>query len=268
VTTALVLAGKRDGALDPLAAAAGVTHKCLAPVGGRPMVLHVLDALSAAPEISEIIISIDEPEALASLNLERLNAKGARMRLAIAQPNLVDSVTQALAGAAFPVLITTADNVMLTPAATAEIDEAARRGGPDVAVVFARKADVLAAHPDGQRRFYQFKEDAYSNCNAYWLGGPAALRAAEVFRQGGQFAKHPRRIIAAFGLFNLIRFRYGLDTLGGLLKRLSRRFRVTIQAVILSDGAVAIDVDNARTLKIATELLGARSTPAACRGGA
>jgi GTP:adenosylcobinamide-phosphate guanylyltransferase len=268
VTTALVLAGKRDGVLDPLAAAAGVTHKCLTPVQGRPMILHVLEALSATPEINEIIISIDEPEALAALNLERLNARGARMRLAVARPNLVDSVTEAVVGASFPVLITTADNVMLTPSATAEIDEAARRGGADVAVVFARQSDVLAAHPDGQRRFYRFREDTYSNCNAYWLGGPAALRAAEVFRQGGQFAKHPGRIVAAFGLFNLIRFRFGLDTLGGLLGRLSRRFRMKIQAIILADGAVAIDVDNARTLKIATELLDARSAPAARRGAA
>src|SRR3546814_18617989 len=59
--TALVLAGRRNAALDPLAAEAGVDDKCLVPVAGRPMILHVLDALAAAPEISQIIVSLNEP---------------------------------------------------------------------------------------------------------------------------------------------------------------------------------------------------------------
>ena len=50
------------------------------------------------------------------------------------------------------------------------------------------------------------------------------------------------RIIGAFGLLNLIRFRFGIGTLGQAFARFSRRFRMVIAPVILSDGAVAIDV--------------------------
>ena len=39
--TALVLAGKRSGALDPLAEAAGVAQKCVVPVAGKPLIEHV-----------------------------------------------------------------------------------------------------------------------------------------------------------------------------------------------------------------------------------
>ena len=42
-------------------------------------------------------------------------------------------------------------------------------------------------------------------------------------------------------------------------RRFSRRFRLTIRPVILSDGAVAIDVDNARTLGVAEAILAARA---------
>jgi GTP:adenosylcobinamide-phosphate guanylyltransferase len=42
--TAVVLAGDR-GSEDPVARAAGVRSKSLTPVGGRPMVLRVIDAL-------------------------------------------------------------------------------------------------------------------------------------------------------------------------------------------------------------------------------
>jgi hypothetical protein len=161
-------------------------------------------------------------------------------------------------GADFPVLITTADNVLLDVASIAAVDDEARAGRTDVAVAFTRRASVLAAHPDGQRRFYRFSDDAFSNCNAYWIGSPRALAVTEVFRQGGQFAKHPLRIVRAFGIVNLVRFRYGIGTLDAAFRRFSRRFGIVIKPVILMNGAVAIDVDNARTHGIAEQLLLAR----------
>ena len=64
--TALVMAGSR-GPSDPVAQYCGVTHKALAPIAGRPMIEHVLDALAAAPSVGKIILVIEEPELLAAL---------------------------------------------------------------------------------------------------------------------------------------------------------------------------------------------------------
>lgn len=260
MTTALVLAGKRDGMHDPLAAGAGVSHKCLVPVAGRPLIAHVVAALLASPHIDHILISIDDTGALADVPEVRDGLMRGMVRIVQARANLVDSVASAINGVHYPVLITTADNVLIDPATIAEIDGAACAAGADVAVAFTRRASVLAAHPDGQRRFYRFSDDAYSNCNAYWLGNPRALSAAEVFRQGGQFAKHPMRIARAFGILNLIRFRYGIGSLDAAFRRFSRRFGMTIRPIILSNGAVAIDVDNVRTHAIAEQLLIARGS--------
>ena len=259
MTTALILAGKRDGTIDPLAAGAGVGHKCVVPVAGRAMIAHVIDALAASASIGTILISIDDVRALDAVPEICKGRERGVIRLVKAKANLVDSVTAALAGATFPVLITTADNVLLDPPSIAAIDGEARGGRADVAVAFARRAAVLAAHPDGQRRFYRFSDDAYSNCNAYWIGTPKALAVAEVFRQGGQFAKHPLRIVRAFGFLNLIRFRYGIGSLAAGFRRFSKRFGISILPVILENGAIAIDVDNARTLAIAEQLLRARA---------
>jgi len=44
----LILAGQRAGVVDPLCAASGQARKALIPILGRPMLLYVLDALSAA----------------------------------------------------------------------------------------------------------------------------------------------------------------------------------------------------------------------------
>ncbi|MCI4588646.1 nucleotidyltransferase family protein [Sphingobium sp. BYY-5] len=260
LTTALVLAGKRNGATDPLALEAGVTHKCLVPVAGQPMLVHVIDALAASERIGEIRIAIEEPQVLDGLaQLRGLIATGRLVPIA-ARPNLVDSVLAAAEGAHFPLLITTADNVLLTPPTVAEMLDGCKAQAADAGVAFTRRESVLAAHPVGQRKFYRFAEDSYSNCNSYWLKDRAALGAAETFRSGGQFVKHPMRIIDAFGLVNLIRFRFGLGTLAATFERFSRRFRMTIAPVILSDGAVAIDVDDARTRGIAAELLGQRAS--------
>jgi hypothetical protein len=96
-------------------------------------------------------------------------------------------------------LITTADNVLLTPDAVSEFERQALLQRADAAAAFARKADILAARPDGQRRFYEFADGGYSNCNCYRIGNAKALAAAETFRGGGGFAKNPMRIVQAFG---------------------------------------------------------------------
>src|SRR5688572_31390237 len=59
---AIVLAGQRRGAVNPLAARAGVSHKCLAPIAGKPLIAHVLATLTAVPALAEIRISV-EPDA-------------------------------------------------------------------------------------------------------------------------------------------------------------------------------------------------------------
>lgn len=251
--TALLLAGKRNGALDALAAGDNVSHKCLVKVAGRTMIGYPLEALSKTPGVGRIMISIDEPEVLAGVaEVEALRGEG-RLHLVEARRNLVDSLAAAAGAADFPVLITTADNVLMSPEAVAEFASQAR--GADAAAAFARRESVLAAHPDGQRKFYRFKGGEYSNCNMYWMGNARALAAAEVFRTGGQFAKHPKRILGAFGWFNLLLFRLGLLSLDGAFARFSRRFRLDIRPVVIADGKVAIDVDNPRTKTVAEEIL-------------
>lgn len=257
--TAVVMAGRREGSIDPLAAAAGLSDKCLVPVAGRPMIAHVLDALGSAPGIGRIVVSINDPALLA--DLPEAAALGDRLVTVAARPNLVDSLLAAVGEAPLPALVTTADNVLFGPQSIADFIAGARHR--DVAVAFTRQASVLAAHPDGQRRFYRFRDESYSNCNAYWIGNADALKAAEVFRSGGQFAKHPLRIAQALGVLNLIRFHFGIGTLDAAFARFSRRFGLDIGAVVLSDGAAAIDVDNARTHAVAETILATRARPVA-----
>jgi GTP:adenosylcobinamide-phosphate guanylyltransferase len=251
----LVLAGRRSPAADPLAARAGVSHKAMVPLGGEAMVGRVLRVAEEAFPGARLYVSIDDAAAIADEpTVARLAAAG-KLEIVQARTNIVDSVVAASRVAGFPLLITTADNVLMTPDGMRAMAEAGAAGDTDGIVMMAERTDILAAHPEGQRRFYAFRGGAYSNCNLFWLGSDTALKATDSFRLGGQFAKHKRRAVKALGLATLLLYATRLLTLEGMFRHFSRRFGVRIRPLVTRDGRLAIDVDNERTFKVAEELL-------------
>jgi GTP:adenosylcobinamide-phosphate guanylyltransferase len=254
----IILAGQRAGVVNPLAERAGVSHKCLAPIRGRPLIAYVLDAVTVAPGVQEIRVSV-EPEAEAELApvLAPYLAAGAPIRLVPSATRLVDSLLIAVDNDVGPFLVTTADNVLVTPAAIADVRTELTE--VDGVLAMARKANVLAAHPEGQRGFYRFRDDEYANCNVYGLANRKAVDAGrEMFAGGGQFMKSVGRMIAAFGLHNIVMLRLGFFTRESAMRRLSKRLGVEVRAIEFSDGSLAVDVDNERTYRVCEELLAKR----------
>lgn len=259
VPTVLILAGQRLGQIDPLAAKHGVEHKCLVPLLGRPLIGYVLDAVDAAFPTARIVVSINDPRALDSNAEARRFFDAGRLTTVTSAKNLLESVFAAAdGGVCYPLLITTGDNVLMTANALRGFHEFASREGADGAAMFARKQDVLAAHPEGQPRFWEFRDGAFSGCNTFWMKDREAFVVGEIFRGGGQFLKFPKRFIAAFGLANLIGFRLKLLTVDRMLARVSKRFRKVVKAQITNDGQLAIDVDTEFSHAVAERLLRAR----------
>lgn len=252
----LILAGRRNAALDPLAARFGVSHKALVPVLGQAMIGRVLEIADAAFPGATLFVSVEDFNVIqAEPTVARLHAAG-RLQPVAAEENMVDSIASAARITGFPLLITTADNVLMTPEAMRLMHREGLATQAHALVAMAEKTDIRAAHPDGQRRFYEFKDGGYSNCNMFWLASERALKATETFRHGGQFAKKPERIVKAFGIVNLIRFRLGRNTLAEMCRHISRRFGVDIRPIVMTDGRLAIDVDNDRTHGVAEDVLG------------
>lgn len=251
----LILAGQRSGALDPLAERAGVSHKCLVPVLGEAMIGRVLRIVEEAFPAAAIYVSIEEAAAVRSEpTVARLVGAGS-LRFVDAEFNMVDSIRAASASAGFPMLVTTADNVLMTVEALHALAQAGAADRADAIAVMARKEDIQAAHPGGKGRYYEFRDGGFSNCNLFWIDRPEALRAAEAFRHGGQFLKVKGRIMQTFGLLNLIRFRLKLFSLEQCFGFVSRRLGVRIRPLVLGDGRLAIDVDDFRSHEMAEELL-------------
>src|SRR5687768_12996727 len=120
--TIILLAGQRAGVVNPLAERAGVSHKCLVPIAGRPLIAHVLDTVTAVPAVNEVRISLEPEahEAVARIAAE-FAGRGAPIRLLPNARTIVDSVNAAAGGDPGPFVVTTADNVLLTLAAVAQI---------------------------------------------------------------------------------------------------------------------------------------------------
>jgi GTP:adenosylcobinamide-phosphate guanylyltransferase len=251
---AIVLAAQRKGVKDPLATRFGVSHKCLIPLQGQELIAYVMRTLAAHPSIESVIVSI-EPELFEEVDalLQRHIASGAKIRFSAAADNIADSVGQAAHGHPGKLIVTTADNALLKPASLDAMIAALETH--NVAIAMSPRESVLAAHSEGQRRFYRFRDGEFSNCNLYALRDAGALDAAEFFRGGGQFAKKASRIVQAFGLINLLLLRFRLVSLPNGLDRIARRIGLSIAPVILTDGTQAIDVDNDRTYAIVESLI-------------
>ncbi len=249
------MAGKRSGTLDPLAAKAGVSQKAVVPVHGVPMIERVVRQVAACEHVGAIRIVAHEPDEIAALPSVAALIEEGRLSFAEGQYNIVDSVFSGADGAQFPLLITTADNCLVTPEGYSEFIEKCFAHQAEGAAGLARKEQVQIADPIGQKRFYTFKDGEFSNCNMYWLGSKQALSAAEIMREGGQFVKFPSRIIKAFGLMNLIRFRLGTGSKEKLFAQISKKFGFKLVPIELSDGHYAIDVDNQRTFEVTEKIL-------------
>ncbi len=258
--TALVMAGKRSGVLDPLAQRAGVNQKCVVPVGGKPLIEHVIQTLADCERIAEIRVVAHEPGEIEAIPIVSQLKEEGRLIFRPGAFNLVDSVFAGAQGAQFPILITTADNCLWKSEDVAEFVEKALTSEAGAAAALARKQDVIAADPEGQKKFYQFKDGGYSNCNAYWIGNEDALSAAEIMRSGGQFVKFPSRIAKAFGVMNLIRFYFGWGSKEKLFEQVSKRFGFKLTPLVMSNGYCAIDVDNERTWQVTDKLLAKRQS--------
>ena len=216
------------------------------PICGEALIVHVIRTLGSLPDIARIRI-VMEPEAHSKVSsaIAPVLPAGLEIEFVPSQPNIVDSMIAGAGDDDGPFIITTADNVLLTADAVAQMRAALQSA--DGAIGVTTKERVLAAHPEGQRRFYEFKDAGYANCNLYGLANRRAFAAAEMFREGGQFQANPGRMIRAFGLFNILSMWLGWVSFATGFQRVSKRFGVSIAPLTFEDGALTIDVDNERT---------------------
>jgi GTP:adenosylcobinamide-phosphate guanylyltransferase len=253
----LVLAGSRPGP-DPLLAGTGLASKALLSIGGEPMLAYVLGALDAAPEVGPITVVAQDTASLAadpaigrvSTNVEWRDAPG----------SIADAVRAALERAQGPLFVTTADNVLLTPAMIAQFLRDA--ADSEVAVGLVERAAVTAAGHSTARTWLKFKGGQWSGANLFRLGGPQALPLVEFWRGLEQDRKKGMKIVGAFGLALLLAALLRLIDIHAFAQRVAARFGLAGKVVSMAAAEACIDADKPSDIPVIEAILAARQASA------
>ena len=255
---ALILAGSR-GPDDPMAKAAGVSHKALLPVAGVPMLLRVVKAVRATACIDRIHVCIEDARVVLQVpELEALHRAGV-LEIVPAAQSPAASVAAALAriDLSQPLLITTGDHPLLTPAIVQRFLDSAPVDC-DLAVALAPADVVAAAYPGAIRTFYRLGRRRFSGCNLFLACSPNVARVAEFWRRTESFRKRPLRLIWQIGPLALIKIALGVMDAGQAFAYLSRKAGAVIRHVELPIAEAAIDVDKPADLELVERIFAGR----------
>jgi GTP:adenosylcobinamide-phosphate guanylyltransferase len=258
--SALVLAGSR-GAECPVAALGKVSHKALLPVHGKPMVERVVETLASVKDISRIVIVIEDPDLLRGLpGLEQYFATGALETLA-AKPSPAQSALygfeQLGAAETGPILMTTADNCLLTAVILKHFLNALQQG-VDVSAAVARTDMVTAAYPEARRTRLQFRDGAHGGCNLFAFQTPDAQRIIGFWRMIEENRKSPLTMLRRLGVMTALRYLTNTLTLAQAIRKLGKRTGTNLATVEMPFPEAAIDVDTPEDFYLVERILSAR----------
>lgn len=247
-----MLAGRRGGGDDP--ELSGSAHRALFPVGGMPMLLRVVRALRASPAVGRILVSIDEPAVLAGEpelgEIECLQSLDSPSR----------SVSDALAklGPGEPLLVTTADHALLTPAMVEHFAGEARATDADLLVGAVAASLVRARYPEAIRTVLPLRGEGYTGANLFAFLTPRAREAATFWVRAERFRKRPWRLVSVFGPSALLLFGLRRLALDAALERVSEAVGCRVRVACLPFPEAAIDVDRASDAELAERILAKR----------
>lgn len=253
---AVVLAADRTGN-DPITRHTGAACKAFVPVGGIPMIIRVLDTLTACDLIDTILLC-GPPESLHTHcpELKRRITSGQVNWL----PNLNSPSRSAENGLSHvpndtPVLLTTADHALLTPGIVQSFLQNSMTTQCDATVGAIKEQAITAAFPGARRTIIRLRDGGFRGCNLYAFNqkGRALVK---FWRQAEDLRKHPWRLIAqVLGFKAVLSYVFGFLTLQQALKAVSEKSGIKIQVVMLDDPRAGIDVDKVEDLMLVESIL-------------
>lgn len=228
----LILAGQREGVVDPLCAAAGVERKAIIPINGTPMIDYVLDALSAA--------QLKTPFHVSGFSAEY----DSRLMQSPSAPGPAGSAHAALTdGVTFPCLVTTCDHPLLTRDMIDIFIKGAEESGADFCVGLAEKAVIQPAYPDVKRTYWNFSDTPVSGCNLFYIANEKGLAVIEFWKQAQHLRKQPIKLARTVAWGLLFKYLLGRLTLTEAFAYVSRRLDITAASILIPIAEAAIDVD-------------------------
>ncbi len=223
------------------------------PVGDRPMVHWVVDALLGVEGLASLVV-VGPAELVVELS-------DPRIRVVAPGTGLFDNVRRGL-DALEPLdgelLVAAADAPLIRPRHLAAFLARARASGAQLCYPVVRREVCERAFPGVERTWVRLRDGSFTGGNVFLLRGSSARRAAGAGEDLLELRKSPIRLARTVGLWFLLRYLLGRVTLAEVQARFSRVLGVDGRAVVVDDPEIGVDVDKPGDLELAERALRAR----------
>jgi len=237
---AVVLAG--GSAEDPLAKRYTVAAKALVPIGGHPMVAHVLQALVDSGVIERIVF-VGPGEDLTPPPDEVIEDQGGLLK------NL-EAALEHLPEGRF--LVVTADVPLVNGESVRWVVENAPNAGLVYPII--PKEAIEARWPGMRRTYVRFTEGVFTGGNLLVVDRAMLRKAMPIIHKVIELRKRPLSLARLVGLSVLFRFVFGRLGLSWTEARASKVVGVSIKALITPHPEIGVDVDKEDDLKFMEEI--------------
>ena len=251
--TAVLLAGSRTGG-DPVAEHCHVPVKALVEVGGEVMIRRVVRALAGEPKIDRLVV-VGERELLAPCLADLETACVSDWCAPEATPAKSLSSAFKCIPQEVPVLVTTSDHALLRADWVGRFLQDSEVSAADLCLALTTANTVLEAVPDSNRTVLSFSDLQVCTCNLFAFCSASARAVSEAWQASESERKRPWRMLARLGFVNALLYRMGRLRLEDAFARLSRRFGVRLQPVLLPFPLLAVDVDTPEDLSLCNRIL-------------
>lgn len=242
----LILAGQREGVVDPLCEAAGVSHKAEIPVAGTAMLERVVNALNEAGLSNKLYIS-----GYSDSNLKKVsNGKGPADSVALGLEEIEK----------YPCLVTTCDHALLTADMVHSFIDGAEEAGTDICVGLATETIIQTEYPETKRTYIRFSDEAVSGCNLFYIANEDGLKAIAFWQSVQHLRKNPLKLAKKVGVGVGLKYAAGRLSLKGAFDYAADRIGITAAPVLLPYAEAAIDVDKPSDLDLVEDILQARAS--------
>lgn len=242
----LILAGQREGVVDPLCENAGIEWKALLPVNGKPMTEYVLDALDqSSSAVSPYWISgIDKDLIDTPLN-QSPSSGGPASSVVVAAED----------GIPYPFMVTTCDHALLTAEMVDHFVTEADASGVDFALGLAERTTIQPAYPETKRTYLKFADRSVSGCNLFFIRNRRGLEAIRFWQSAQHDRKKPLKLARRLGIGMLLKYASGRLTLVAAFQHVSDKLGISAKPILMPFAEAAIDVDKPSDLTLVESIL-------------
>ena len=230
-----------------------VTERALIPVGGGPILLHVLNSLATVSPVTRIIC-VTTPEALKILpaKIGEVVVTGLPSGDKLSA-NLLLGAREAKSD---QILIVTGDGPLATGRTWMQFLDGASVNSLDAAYAVVRQEQMEAQFPGATRTYARFSDGAFSGGNAFLVPRAQLSELENLIETAFAARKKPLALAKLLGFGFIVKALLHRLTVSEAESKVSRLLGCHAGRVEVPDATIAFDVDKPEDLAAAEAFLG------------